>query len=314
MSKARSIESLRGMLNDRERMLAFIDSTSARDRERGEHVGAKYDRFYEYTASIARRSAECVFKHSESPIETMFLNSLVVGFLLSDPTNLNVLPPPARDIVEGVKNRREYLELCQQWYWMFQQLADTDSLDGFHLFLEDRVREGSFTKDAADEMYGMVLVMEATHLQQSFHLVMQAPFPNVVVNGRSVRADAYFWIPSDPTFNLIVECDGYEYHSDQATFERDRKRDRAFAAAGYRVLRFSGGEIYADPIGKSRELFDFLQNHSKLFTPPAEIAIPEDLKEALRAKVEDFMSYYPPDRYQHPETVEPEPPASQRPQ
>ncbi len=283
MSKARSNDSLREVLNDRESMLAFIKSSSAKDRDREGHTEPKYDSFYRSTLGIALRNAECVFDHSESPIETMFLNSLVVGFMLSSPTNLHVLAPPERDIVEGVKNRREYLELCQQWCWMFQQLAETDKLDGLRLFLQDRVREGSFTQEAADEMYGMVLVMEATHIQRSFHLVMQAPFPNVKVDGRSVRADAYFWIPSDPTFNLIVECDGYEFHSDQATFERDRKRDRAFAAAGYRVLRFSGGEIYADPIGKSRELFDYLDNHSKLFAPPEEIPIPEDLKEALRA-------------------------------
>lgn len=47
---------------------------------------------------------------------------------------------------------------------------------------------------------------------------------------------------------MIVECDGHDFHErtkDQA--RRDKQRDRWFQSRGYKVLRFTGSEIWADP-------------------------------------------------------------------
>jgi very-short-patch-repair endonuclease len=47
---------------------------------------------------------------------------------------------------------------------------------------------------------------------------------------------------------LIVECDGHDFHErtkEQA--QRDKSRDRYLVARGYRILRFTGSEIYRDP-------------------------------------------------------------------
>lgn len=47
---------------------------------------------------------------------------------------------------------------------------------------------------------------------------------------------------------MIVECDGHDYHErtkEQA--RRDKRRDRYFQSRGYKVLRFTGSEIWADP-------------------------------------------------------------------
>jgi hypothetical protein len=47
---------------------------------------------------------------------------------------------------------------------------------------------------------------------------------------------------------VVVECDGHDFHErtkEQA--QRDKARDRAFHAAGYTVLRFTGSEIWKDP-------------------------------------------------------------------
>ena len=38
---------------------------------------------------------------------------------------------------------------------------------------------------------------------------------------------------------VVVECDGYAFHGDRESFERDRRRDAAFVALGYPVLRIS---------------------------------------------------------------------------
>lgn len=58
---------------------------------------------------------------------------------------------------------------------------------------------------------------------------------------------------------VVVECDGRNYHD--RTFEqanRDRRRDRSMQLLGYRVIRFSGSELYHDPIQCARTVSDFL--------------------------------------------------------
>jgi very-short-patch-repair endonuclease len=58
------------------------------------------------------------------------------------------------------------------------------------------------------------------------------PALNVTVLGREVDA---LW----PRQQLIVELDGFAYHRHRAAFERDRARDAALQAAGYRVVRLT---------------------------------------------------------------------------
>jgi very-short-patch-repair endonuclease len=46
---------------------------------------------------------------------------------------------------------------------------------------------------------------------------------------------------------LVVEVDGYAYHGHRAQFERDRRRDLALTAAGYRVIRVSWRQLTNEP-------------------------------------------------------------------
>lgn len=59
---------------------------------------------------------------------------------------------------------------------------------------------------------------------------------------------------------VVVECDGHDFHEKtKAQVARDKKRDRAIAAAGYHVLHFTGSEIWRNPEGCAREVIRFLQ-------------------------------------------------------
>lgn len=42
---------------------------------------------------------------------------------------------------------------------------------------------------------------------------------------------------------LVIEIDGYAYHSDPDDFEKDRRRDARLSLRGYRVLRFSYKQV-----------------------------------------------------------------------
>lgn len=62
-------------------------------------------------------------------------------------------------------------------------------------------------------------------------------------------------------FYVAIECDGHDYHErtkEQAA--RDKSRDRALAADGVVVLRFTGSEIWHDTWGCSEEVFLVIGN------------------------------------------------------
>lgn len=74
------------------------------------------------------------------------------------------------------------------------------------------------------------------------------------------RVDLAVWDASIP-FELreprlmIVECDGHDFHEktkEQA--RRDKQRDRFLQSRGYKVLHFTGSEIWADPSAVADEI------------------------------------------------------------
>jgi very-short-patch-repair endonuclease len=67
-----------------------------------------------------------------------------------------------------------------------------------------------------------------------------APRVNIQVGGFLVD---FLW----PESRLIVEVDGYEFHSGRASFEGDRARDADLTAHGYRVLRFTYRQVTHEP-------------------------------------------------------------------
>ena len=57
---------------------------------------------------------------------------------------------------------------------------------------------------------------------------------------------------------LIVECDGHDFHErtkEQAA--RDRSRDRALTALGLEMFRFTGSELWRDPMGCAEQVYDW---------------------------------------------------------
>jgi hypothetical protein len=47
---------------------------------------------------------------------------------------------------------------------------------------------------------------------------------------------------------VAVECDGHDFHEKtKAQAARDKKRDRDLQSLGWRVLRFTGSEVFRDP-------------------------------------------------------------------
>ena len=49
------------------------------------------------------------------------------------------------------------------------------------------------------------------------------------------------------THRVAVELDGWAHHHDRHAFERDRERDAALTAAGWRVVRFTHRQVVHRP-------------------------------------------------------------------
>lgn len=66
-----------------------------------------------------------------------------------------------------------------------------------------------------------------------------------LIEGRRYIADILL-----DEYRLVIEVDGWEFHGKyRSGFQRDREKDRAFMLAGYRICRFSAGEILKDVEG-----------------------------------------------------------------
>ena len=67
---------------------------------------------------------------------------------------------------------------------------------------------------------------------------------------------------------LVVECDGHDFHErtkEQAA--RDRSRDRTLQARGITVMRFTGSELYRDPMKCVCEALDWCLARQNEVTP-----------------------------------------------
>ncbi len=89
------------------------------------------------------------------------------------------------------------------------------------------------------------------------------PLTNVLVLDR--EADA-FW----PASRLIVEVDSWSFHRHRAAFERDRIRDAAMQAAGYRVIRVTHRRLEREPAvvaAELRRLLDANEGRATSYVP-----------------------------------------------
>lgn len=61
-------------------------------------------------------------------------------------------------------------------------------------------------------------------------------------------------------YKFVVECDGYEFHSDKESFSKDRERDMILLLNGYITIRCSGREILGNPHKCAANIFKTIYN------------------------------------------------------
>jgi very-short-patch-repair endonuclease len=97
-----------------------------------------------------------------------------------------------------------------------------------------------------------------SHLERLFLALtrrarLPKPATNLEIAGR--RRD-FAW----PVERLVVETDGYRYHSSPTAKRRDHRRDRELTALGWRPVRFTYEEVAFEPSMVGEELAQLLRN------------------------------------------------------
>lgn len=111
-----------------------------------------------------------------------------------------------------------------------------------------------------------------THFKEKHYTARTVVALQVAIGAYRVDILAFRFLQGMPMLGpVVIECDGKAFHD--ATVEqltRDRARDRELQTSGYPVLRFTGSEIYNNPIGCVRDIeawFDEASSSDDLDAP-----------------------------------------------
>ncbi len=105
--------------------------------------------------------------------------------------------------------------------------------------------------------------MIKTSAPDALHVFGQAPEGKFRIDFK-IRYFAYNRGEMRPQKELIIECDGHDFHErtkEQA--QKDKSRDRQLTKNGFKVLRFTGSEIWADPFKCAEETLEILLTKPK---------------------------------------------------
>lgn len=152
------------------------------------------------------------------------------------------LTTPARTLLDlaAALDRRELARALEEAE--VQRLVTRRQLTA--LLSRSRGRAGAKALRAALACYDAPSLTRSEAERRMLELIraarLPAPRTNAHVNGYEVDL---LW----PEQRLIVEVDGFAFHSTRKAFERDRARDAQLQAAGYRVLRITWRQIQDEP-------------------------------------------------------------------
>lgn len=213
---------------------------------------------YYYAESQIRENVEAIFTSSESPIETIFLNALHL-YSISENPFLFMFVPCVTSANEQVYGYRSFYERSMQMWKDFQRLSGEEAIEEFLTFVQNKADVSAETKSMIERF----VILDLLDRHNSYFLSLQAKFEGFKIQGKTIRPDLFIWIASKPEFGLIVECDGYAYHSNKVASSNDKERDRLLQSYGFQVFRFSGHEIVHKPIEAAGELYQYLVAEKK---------------------------------------------------
>jgi hypothetical protein len=235
-------------------------------RERNAECEYTEEAEFNVLEAVTSLMVDSIEEHGKSPIERIFLRSLLLGAIRNGSLGILVFDTFENAEEEIISFRDDYNNFKEFVSWAEKQGLNTDQM---YKYLDQELKQGHMNKDEREYLDSLMFKYYLVNLENCFHMSLQPKLFSYVRGKRYIQPDILFWLPRKPEVKVIVECDGYKYHSGKHEFTSDRIRDRELQKAGYKVLRYSGAEIFHDPVGVSRDIHEYLYelNPTKLLPP-----------------------------------------------
>jgi Protein of unknown function (DUF559) len=198
-----------------------------------------------------------VFKYAEFPIEKIFLNQLILNAIKNHVPRIMFTRPfsSANEMMDGYRKSDKIVK--QIWESFLEAIGEkTPDARTEQAFLEYIRMSADFSQLAKDNIIGYFT--EGYDSYDLIHLTIQTPFDDIFFQDKPIRPDILVWVPSEPKMKLIVDCDGFIYHSNNSTSSNNREKDRILKSYGFKVLRFSCREIIDNPLKTASELLNYI--------------------------------------------------------
>lgn len=209
-----------------------------------------------YSSTIERmflHSIDLIHNTCESEVEIRLFSSFILSAFVTK-----------FDMARVYSSKGNYTEIVQNFYEVDKYLLSLEKE-----YLGDYIRKPkeilwllkAIERDKKVEVTDLLFILDfifTYHVLRGKYAAHISLQPEIYIQGKLYRPDAIIWIPDVPNFKLVVECDGYKYHSDESMFTSDRVRDRDLISEGFKVMRFSGKEIYREPIQAGYDLLKIL--------------------------------------------------------
>jgi REase_MTES_1575 len=225
----------------------FVERALEEEHKEREVTDPNFEQVWEiFVRATTTRASNAIFALAESPVERLFFGSMLLH-LIRQTNGGFTFSPPFGDTVDDLKRFDDNLGFLDKAWADFGAQGTAKSLDAFNREIDERGRRAGIHPDSIEFTQNIFFMYTfLPWLRGALHFTPQAVFKHLL-DGRDCRVDLLVWIPEQPTFRFVVECDGFEYHTSKDAFVNDRRRDRALNAAGFEVLRWSGSEIHKDP-------------------------------------------------------------------
>ena len=69
-----------------------------------------------------------------------------------------------------------------------------------------------------------------------------------------------YWFPPFKDLKYAIELDGYEFHSNKKQMNYDYQRENNLKKLGYKIIRFTGSQVYNNPMKTIETLSDIIFN------------------------------------------------------
>jgi very-short-patch-repair endonuclease len=178
-------------------------------------------------------------------------------------SHISPLPPHQRTRIDAIPVtmlERTYLDYAEQanprqlaaalQAGRRRDVLDLRTLKRFMAASPGRRGLSSLTRaiaDLSDDSQWTQSPLEEQFLQLIRRTDLPRPQANVLIDGHLVD---FAW----PEHRLIVELDGFAFHTDREAFENDRARDNELQRGGWRVLRITYRRLATDPEGVIAEI------------------------------------------------------------